>query len=583
MLNKLSVKHLCYSVLIATLAFLSCILALSILAQRADKEVSQRAELRYRSYLLADELRQSSDDLTRLARTYVVTGDPRYEQQYADVLDIRNGRKPRPRDYQRIYWDFVAAGDAKPRPDGTAVPLLDLMRESGFSAEELAKLEQARANSDALVKTEVKAMNAVKGLFEDTQGTFTLKGAPDFELARNLMHSTDYHRFKADIMKPVDEFFVLLDQRTARAIDEARDRAGLYQALLIGAIATMLVVNGFLAWQLLRRVVQPLRALSDVLIRMHTDRDLTRRVPESGARDEYGEVASALNGLFSLMQTSMDVVRQGAKDLLGAARQLSRSAEHVQSRSHSQSEAAASTAAAVEQLAVSIAQVADNAAATSRLADAATKRSDEGARVVHQAMVGISSIAENVNVSSSLAQSLARRSEDIQGIVRVIKEVAEQTNLLALNAAIEAARAGEQGRRFAVVADEVRKLAERTASSTAEITSMIQHVSTDTREVASTMEQSTGRVTAGVEMAEKAAQALTEIREGTSQTLAKIIDIADATQEQSGASNEIARHVERIAQMTEENSQAAVESAQLATRLETLATDLQGEVERFKT
>ena len=583
MLNNLSVKQLCYSVLIGTLAFLSCILALSILSQRADREVSGRAELRYRSYLLADELRQSSDDLTRLARTYVVTGDPRYEQQYADVLAIRNGQKPRPQAYERIYWDFVAAGDAQPRPDGDAVPLLDLMKRNGFSAEELAKLEQARANSDALVKTEVKAMNAVKGLFEDAQGAFTVKGAPDLELARKLMHSTDYHRFKANIMKPVDEFFVLLDQRTALAIDEARDRAGLYQALLIGTIVAMLLVNGFLAWQLLRRVVHPLRALADVLIGMHTDRDLTRRVPESGARDEYGQVASALNGMFALMQTSMEVVRQGSKALLEAARQLSRSAEHVQSRSHSQSEAAASTAAAVEQLAVSIAHVADSAAATSRLADAATVRSEEGAQVVHQAMVGISSIAENVNVSSALAQSLARRSEDIQGIVRVIKEVADQTNLLALNAAIEAARAGEQGRGFAVVADEVRKLAERTATSTAEITGMIQHVSTDTREVASTMEQSTGRVTAGVEMAEKAALALTEIREGTAQTLAKVVDIADATQEQSAASNEIARHVEQIAQMTEENNQAAVESAQLATRLEALAVDLQGEVERFKT
>jgi len=84
-------------------------------------------------------------------------------------------------------------------------------------------------------------------------------------------------------------------------------------------------------------------------------------------------------------------------------------------------------------------------------------------------------------------------------------------------------------------------------------------------------------------MAEKAALALTEIREGTAQTLAKVVDIADATQEQSAASNEIARHVEQIAQMTEENNQAAVESAQLATRLEALAVDLQGEVERFKT
>lgn len=43
-------------------------------------QLEQSYQQRYQSYLLADELRQSSDDLTRLGRTYVITKDPAYEQ-----------------------------------------------------------------------------------------------------------------------------------------------------------------------------------------------------------------------------------------------------------------------------------------------------------------------------------------------------------------------------------------------------------------------------------------------------------------------------------------------------------------------
>ena len=74
-----------------------------------QKEITAAQERRYRSYLLADELRQSSDELTRLARTYVVTGDSKYEGQYWMILAIRNGQAPRPQNYERIYWDFMAA------------------------------------------------------------------------------------------------------------------------------------------------------------------------------------------------------------------------------------------------------------------------------------------------------------------------------------------------------------------------------------------------------------------------------------------------------------------------------------------
>ena len=105
-----------------------------------QNKITAAQERRYQSYLLADELRQSSDDLTRLARTYVVTSDPRYEEQYWTVLDIRNGNAPRPINYQGIYLDFIAVDVVKPRGDGKAFPLQQLMKEQGFTEVEFAKL-----------------------------------------------------------------------------------------------------------------------------------------------------------------------------------------------------------------------------------------------------------------------------------------------------------------------------------------------------------------------------------------------------------------------------------------------------------
>jgi len=118
-----------FSFLFLTVCAISVLLLTTLLMTlNAQREVEIVNELRFQSYLLADELRQSSDDLTRLARTYVVTGDEAYEQQYMKILDIRNGKKPRPLHYERIYWDFIAAGKQNPRPDGETISLQDLMK-----------------------------------------------------------------------------------------------------------------------------------------------------------------------------------------------------------------------------------------------------------------------------------------------------------------------------------------------------------------------------------------------------------------------------------------------------------------------
>ena len=61
------------------------------------------------------------------------------------------------------------------------------MKQAGFSDREFAKLREAQDNSNALVKTEVVAMNAVRGLFDDATGKFVPKAGPDMKMARRLV------------------------------------------------------------------------------------------------------------------------------------------------------------------------------------------------------------------------------------------------------------------------------------------------------------------------------------------------------------------------------------------------------------
>ncbi len=193
-------------------AFILVIIAF-IFYVEAEKDIDRAHETRFRTIQLADELRQSSDDLTRMVRTYIVTGDHVYKQHFQEILDIREGKRPRPRQYEGIYWDLVLADDLRPHSTGEAVALLDRMRQAGFTTEEFAALAQAKENSDRLTDIEYAAM----ALVETSQPA----ARADQDKAITMLHGAAYHQAKARIMQPIDAFYRLADRRTLQSLGAA--------------------------------------------------------------------------------------------------------------------------------------------------------------------------------------------------------------------------------------------------------------------------------------------------------------------------------------------------------------------------
>jgi len=246
------------------LILVTCLGVLTLILFRNQANLNKSQEVHFNSHQLADELRQSSDDLTRMARAYVATGNPEFEREYWTVLDIRDGKKPRPIDYNRIYWDFVTGNHQKPRPDSEAVSLHELMIREGFTKAEFDKLSEAHNNSDALVKTEDIAMHAVKGLFADSKGRFTIKKKPDREMATRLMNDEAYYKTKANIMRPIDDFYVMFDKRTAD--DVARYESESYYLLFGTIILIIIIINSFiLSYKSINRQISRRQTAEDKL------------------------------------------------------------------------------------------------------------------------------------------------------------------------------------------------------------------------------------------------------------------------------------------------------------------------------
>lgn len=208
-----------------------------VFVAREQDRYQQTLNQRATSIRLAEELRQSSNDLTRLVRTYVATGNPVFKEQFRAVVEIRDGKRPRPLNYSLAYWDFKAVapgGQAQEDdPPGEAVPLLELMRRAGVNDAELEYLRSSKASSDQLVEIENRAM----ALIEEDSPTDPAKR----EEALSLVFGERFLSIKAEVMRPIVESERMIIERTQRAVDTAHFRLQI-------AIASLFILGSLLVF-----------------------------------------------------------------------------------------------------------------------------------------------------------------------------------------------------------------------------------------------------------------------------------------------------------------------------------------------
>lgn len=300
------------------------------------------------------------------------------------------------------------------------------------------------------------------------------------------------------------------------------------------------------------------------------------------SEDFTGAIADSINFAIDQLrdlvsrihETSQEVARY-TQDTQNITNQLAEASEH-------QAQEIAGASTAMNEMALSIDQVSANASESAHVAQRSVSIASNGAQVVNRSIEGMDTIREQIQETSKRIKRLGESSQEIGNIVSLINDIADQTNILALNAAIQASMAGEAGRGFAVVADEVQRLAERSASATKQIETLVKTIQTDTNEAVISMEQTTTEVVRGANLAKDAGIALDEIQKVSGDLANLIASISDAAKLQSASASHIAATMTVVQEITSQTTTATFDTARSVSELANMSESLRESVTDFK-
>ena len=336
---------------------------------------------------------------------------------------------------------------------------------------------------------------------------------------------------------PKEELFASLDAATVQ--------------IVIGTLV-VIIASIAAAWFIAGTISRPIIKMGEVFTGLgQGNADLNFRMNESG-QPEIRQVARGYNQFISKLSEMFSQVTTSSVKLRDVATSLRRYTDTTLESVRLSDENTAHISSTLNEVSVTISDVAQNANEAANIAGAVDANRIEISRVINMSKQDIVELASKIDDVSKVIESLANNTDTIATVLSNIEAISDQTNLLALNAAIEAARAGEQGRGFAVVAEEVRNLAKRTADSTKEVQEIME-------ELKQTSASATGEIGLIIDQSKQTADSIGEadnILQSNAKHFEEIADVnrlvATATEQQSVSIVDINQNMGEI----KSNSQA---------------------------
>ena len=293
-------------------------------------------------------------------------------------------------------------------------------------------------------------------------------------------------------------------------------------------------------------------------------------------------IAGFLNLIIESLRDIVTQVKQAAAKVNGSIAQNEGVTRQLADRVLQQTAQITKILNSVEDMNLSIQEVAEKAQVAVKIAHTASTTAETGGDSIGQTLENVYQLRSTAAVTVKKVKQLGEFSQEIVQAIAPINQIAMQTNVLAINANIEAARIEAKHLGLATVAEEVGVLAEQLAIVKTDIEQIVDNMQRKTSEVVKAMELEISQIVAGTSSVEKAQQEVEQIF-GVSHQLEQLMQsIADDTLAQAQTSRSLTQLKEEMMLVAERTSDSSIAVSSAWQETLALARQLQISVEIFK-